>query len=239
MHTIDELSAATATASSGSGFADGVRAMVPMAVGVVPLGLAIGAASSGLGADPLTTWFGSWLLLAGSAQLTIMQLLHDGAAPAVIVAVALLINARFAVYSAGLAAWFPTASRRTRMLLAVPLVDPLYLTATSAYERQPLSEDRRRSFYLGAAGNLAATWVVAQTIGLLIGDRLPDGLGLHAASMLACVGLLASSLNDRSAAIAAVAAGVTTVVGFDLPHHTVILVAIAAGLTFGAPRRTP
>ena len=113
--------------------------------------IAIGAASSGLGIDRLTTWIGSWSMVAGTAQLTAMQLLHEGAAPVVALLAALVVNARFAVYSAGLVQWFPAASRRQRLLIAFPLVDQVYMTSTAAFQRQPMDHRQRRAFYLGAA----------------------------------------------------------------------------------------
>src|SRR5687768_18594786 len=81
-------------------FFQGVRAITPMVIGLVPFGLAIGSASASLDVDRTAAWAGSWLILAGSAQLAVMQLLDEGAAPLVVVFAALMINARFVVYSA-------------------------------------------------------------------------------------------------------------------------------------------
>src|SRR5687768_13722153 len=119
----------TTNAATRSALPHGARPITPAVIGLVPSGIAMGVASAVLGVDRAAAWAGSWLVLAGSAQLAVMQLLDEGAAPLVVISAALMINARFVVYSAGLAEWFPAATRRTRLLLAIPVVDQLYITA--------------------------------------------------------------------------------------------------------------
>jgi len=235
MHTT-RARQATVAPTRGA-FVQGVRAITPMVIGLVPFGIAIGSASAALKVDRTAAWAGSWLILAGSAQLAVMQLIDEGTAPLVVLFAALMINARFVVYSAGLAEWFPAASRRTRLLLALPVVDQLYLTAVARFERLDLDEVDRRRFYAGAAVHLASAWVAAQTIGVVIGDRLPDWMALHQAALLALAGLLARSLTTRPARLAAAVAAVTALLGADLPYHSVILVAMLAGMAAGVPRR--
>ena len=220
-------------------FAAGARAITPLVMGAAPYALAIGAASSGLGIDRLTTWIGSWSMVAGTAQLAAMQLLHDGATPVVALVAALVVNARFAVYSAGLVQWFPTASRRERLLIALPLVDQVYMTSTAAFQRQPMDHRQRRSFYLGAATHFVTVWVAAESAGLILGDRLPEWLGLHSAAILALVGLLATSLTSRQARTAALTGAVVAIAGAHLPVHSVVLVATIAGIALGAVRSDP
>jgi len=220
-------------------FAEGARAITPLVLGAVPFGVAIGAASAGLGVDRLATWIGSWTMVAGTAQLTVMQLLHDGAAPHVALLAALIVNARFAVYNAGLAPWFATTTVRRRLLLAAPLVDQVYMTATAAFHQRPMSEDDRRSFYLGAATHFVVAWVAAQSVGLLAGSHPPAWLDLHTASVLALAGLLATSLGTRGAAIAAAVAAAVALAGVDLPAHSAVLVATFAGIVVGGRRSAP
>ena len=217
-------------------FAAGARAIVPMIVGVVPFGIAIGSASASLHSDTATTWAGSILLVAGTAQLTMMQLLGEGANGLLVLLAVAMINARFLVYSAGLADWFPTASRRRRILLALPLVDQLYFTAATAFAERELDEEGRASFYLGAATAFVTAWVAAQTCGLLIGPRLPASIGLDTAALLALVGLLARAIRERQALVAALASALVAVVVLHWSVELAVLVAIVIGATCGAGR---
>ena len=175
-------------------------------------------------------------MVAGTAQLTAMQLLHEGAAPIVALLAALVVNARFAVYSAGLVQWFPDASRRERLLLAFPLVDQVYVTSTAVFQRQPMDHRERRAFYFGAAALFVIVWVVAESVGLIVGDRLPNWLGLHSAAILALVGLLATSLTSGRTRTAALTSAVVAVAGARLPLHSVVLLATVTGIAVGAAR---
>lgn len=219
-------------------FAAGARAIAPLVAGAVPFGIAIGAAAGGLGVGRLTTGLAAVTMVAGTAQLTAMQLLHKGAAPAVALIAVLVVNARFAVYSAGLAPWFPTTTIRQRLLLAAPLVDQLYLTATTRFAEQPMDERQRRSFYLGAATLFVGAWVAAEATGILLGDRVPEWLGLQTAALLALVGLLATTLTKPGARAAALVAAVVALAGSGLPGHSTVLVATVAGLVAGGARRS-
>jgi predicted branched-subunit amino acid permease len=218
---------------------DGARSITPLALGVVPFGLALGAAIRSADVDPLAAWSGSFLILAGSAHLTVVELLDRGAAPFVVVVTALLVNARILVYGAGLAPWFRTASTRQRMVLAVPITDPLYLAAITRFERRDLTGDERLVVYAGAALHLAGAWVLAQTIGVLAGQALPAGLGLHLASPLALAGMLASATTSRRAGVAAAVAALVAVTGAGLPHRSAAVAAIAVGVAVASYRRAP
>jgi predicted branched-subunit amino acid permease len=220
-----------------SDFADGVRAITPMVVGVVPFGIAIGAVAADAELPTTIGWAGSLLLLGGSAQLTIIQLLDGGSAAAAAIVAALLINSRFLVYGAGIAAWFPTTSTRGRLLLAAPLVDQLYLTTTTEFQATTRDERARRHFYAGAALHLWMAFVTAQTIGALVGQGVPSWVGLEAASPIALSGLLAVAMSNRAATRAAVAAGAFMAVTSPVGAPSLMIVALLIGIAFGRMSR--
>jgi branched chain amino acid efflux pump len=218
-------------------FADGARAITPMVVGVVPFGIAIGAVAAKAHMPTTIGLTGSVLLLGGSAQLTIIQLLDGGATAVVVVVAALLINARFLVYGAGLASWFPTTSTRGRLLLAAPLVDQLYLAATAEFQAGWRDEAGRRRFYAGAALHLWIAWIAAQVIGALAGRGVPGWLGLDAASSIALSGLLAAAVSSRAAMRAAAAAGAVMVIVSPLGTPSLMIVAMLVGIAVGCSGR--
>ena len=229
---IDQLDL-TEPRSRSSDFVAGARAITPMVVAVVPFAVAIGAAAARAHLPTTAGWAGSVLLLGGSAQLTIIQLLDAGTAAATAIVAALLINARLLIYGAGLAAWFPSTSIRGRLLLAVPLVDQLYIMATSEFQRTPRDERARRHFYAGAALHLWIAFIVAQGVGALVGNGVPDWLGLDAATPIALSGLLAVAVSTGSAKRAATVAGAVMAVTIPLGVPFLMVVAILTGIVFG------
>lgn len=212
---------------------EGVRDVTPMVIGVVPFGLAIGAA---VGSSSLTTLQGivsGPAILAGAAQLTTVEMIDGGAAAIVVVLSALMINARLLLYSASIAPWFRNEPLARRLLLAVPVIDQLHFTCVPRFERGDLDRAGRIAYYTGAATWLMSAWVITQTLAIVAGTRLPESVGLGVAAPLALAGLLAKSLDGRPAAVAAVAAATCAVAGASLPFRSAILAAALAGLAAG------
>jgi predicted branched-subunit amino acid permease len=212
---------------------EGARDITPMVIGVFPFGLAIGAA---IGASSVGTAEGlasGPAIFAGAAQLSVIEMLDSGVAPLVIILSALMINARLLLYSASLAPWFRGASLRSRLVLAIPVIDQLYFTCNPRFERGDLDRRGRIAYYGGAALFLTSTWVATQTLAILAGARVPESVGLHVAAPLALAGLLAKSLADRTAIVAAAVGGVAAVVGVGLPFSSAVLVATLCGVTVG------
>lgn len=219
-------------------FREGLRDMAPLAVGYIPFAFVIGAAVSESAINDVAGWAGSFLIAAGAAHLAVVEMVDNGAAPVAIIATAVMINARLAVYSAGLAPWFAHESAGRRRLLAYFLIDPTYLLSTNRFETDDPGPACRRWYYLGAASVLFAIWVSAQTVAVLVGNRIPDDIQLEAAGPLILAGLLAVSINSRGAPTAAAAAGLVAVSFAGLPFSTATLLAIVIGSATGArPRR--
>lgn len=212
---------------------EGVRDITPMVIGVIPFGLAVGAA---IGASDLSTAQGlvsGPTILAGAAQLTTVQMLDGGAAPLVIVLSALMINARILLYSASMAPWFRGGSLGQRLLLALPVIDQLHFTCVPRFENGDLDRRGRIAYYVGAATWLVTAWIASQAAAIVVGARVPESVGLHVAAPLALAGLLAKSLVDRRSIVAAAVAGLLVVVGAGLPFRSAVLVAALGGIGAG------
>lgn len=212
---------------------EGVHDITPMVIGVIPFGLAVGAA---IGASDLSTAQGlvsGPTILAGAAQLTTVQMLDGGTAPLVIVLSALMINARILLYSASMAPWFRGGSLGQRLLLALPVIDQLHFTCVPRFENGDLDRRGRIAYYVGAATWLVTAWVASQAASIVVGARVPESVGLHVAAPLALAGLLAKSLVDRRSIVAAAVAGLLVVAGAGLPFRSAVLIAALGGIGAG------
>lgn len=214
---------------------DGIRAIVPMTVAVAPFGLVLGATIAAENIDPTAGLASSILVVAGSAQLSTLDLISQGAAPIVTITAALLINLRFLAYSAATARWFPASTRRQRLAIAYPLVDQLYLAMATDPRWDERSELDRRRFYTGVAGLLVTVWVLSQLLGYAAGGALPGRLALHAAAPLSLAGLLAKAANTRTTTRAAVVAGLVAAATAPVlgPACVIVAIVIAAATTPG------
>jgi predicted branched-subunit amino acid permease len=225
--------AATTAAADRGAFLDGVRAMLPMLLGVAPFGLVIGVTVAELGLPHLAGWSLGWLVYAGSAQLAAVGLLAGSASGLVVVASVAVINLRLALYSAAMAPHWRGTSTAWRLVAAYLLVDPSFAIGTRSYDG---SRSRRQAHlhYLGAALVLWLGWLIVIGIGVTAGATLPPGLRLESIGPLYLVTLVVMSTRTAAARVGVAVAVGSAVAGSLLPLHLGLAVAMAAGLLAGS-----
>ena len=216
-----------------SEFAAGVRAQLPLLLGVAPFGMAYGAYAVKSGLSPALAQSMSAIVFAGASQFVAVRLIVDSVPGAVIVLTVLLVNLRHLLYSAALAPHVEHLERRWRWLLAYLLTDEAYAMAVTRYRRKDASP-YRHWFFFGTALALWTTWQVTTGAGVLVGTAVPDSWALDFALPLTFIALIVPSLTDRPAVAAAAVAGVIAVVGFRWPYGTGLIAAATAGIVAGA-----
>lgn len=214
----------------------GVTDSVAVVVAYVPFGLTLGASMAVAGVAPLVAWSSSPLLFGGAAQLLAVQLLGAGASAAVVVAGALVVNARFLLYSASLAGPAADWPRRARWAAAFLLADPVYALSTARFAEPdgggPARE--RMAYYFAVGSTLFVAWQVLTGTGVVLAGILPAGLRLDLAAPLTFLLLLLPMLTGRPAWAAAAAGGAAAVAASGLPLGLGVLVGAAAGIATGA-----
>lgn len=210
----------------------GARGILPLAIGVFPFGLAYGVAVVASSIDDLAGVLASFLIVAGAAQLAIVDLVDAGAPWFVVVGTSLVINARFIMYSGAMAPSFRLYPSRWRIPLAHVMTDQVAVTSLLYDRRQPVPQ-ARLAYYVGAGIAFVGSWIAGTITGLLIGASVPEELQIGFAVPLMFVALLVPTVRDRpTLAAAAVGFGVT-LVAREAPLSTGLLIGTAAGVTFG------
>lgn len=111
----------------------GVRAELPIVVGVVPFALIFGVLSTTAGLPPLVAWSTSSIIFAGSAQFLALPLFAQGTPAAILILTTLIINLRHLLYSAALAPYAKPLSKWWKVGLS-------YLLTDEAFVDHPLTE---------------------------------------------------------------------------------------------------
>ena len=227
------------TGAATAGYLDGVRAVAPLLLGVVPFALVAGvsAVSAGLGETGAVLW--SVVVFAGASQLAAFDLLRAEAPLVAVVVTALVINARFVLYSTSLAPPMAVLSRRRRCLAAYLLTDQVYAVSVLRFA-EPLDARGRWRFYLGGSLVMWVTWQVFTLVGAVVGGAVPEQVPLEFAVPLAFLALLVPNVTDRPTLVAALVAGLVAVLAVPLGGARVPLAAvcgIAVGAAFGLWRR--
>jgi len=213
---------------------DGVRAISPFLLGVVPFGLVYGVTAVDRGLDPTVVAAMSAVVFAGAAQLAAVELLADGSPAVVVVATILVVNLRYPMYAASIAPHFRSFSTRWRAVCAYLMTDQAYAVALTEYRERETTTERRLWYYLGGALTLWVAWQAATVTGVLVGARVPPGLSLEFAIPLTFLALLVPNVEDGPSAAAAAVGGVGTVLGTNLPYDVSLVTAAILGVVVGA-----
>lgn len=210
----------------------GLADVLPLMLGYLPFGLVLGATIADSAVPDVVGWASSPLIFAGAAQLAVVDLLDSGAALAVIVATALVINARHLMYSAAIAPWFRDTPLWWRLAAPHLMADPVYTFAAARFPRLPTKRGQR--LYWATVGLTGwISWSLMTAAGILLGARLPTGVDLSLAVPLVFLALLVPSVTDRPTLAAAVVGGLATVAADGLPLHLGLLVGALCGVAAG------
>jgi len=210
-------------------FIAGVRAQLPLLLGVAPFGMAYGAYAVETGLAAGLAQAMSVIVFGGASQFVAVQLIGSGVPAAIVVLAASLVNLRHMLYSASLAPYVDHLAARWRWLLAYVLTDEAYATAIRRYHEDG-DGSRRHWFFLGTGIALWATWQATTAAGVLVGTAVPDSWSLDFALPLTFLALLLPALKGRAAIVAAVVAGTIAVAGHRWPYATGLIAAAVAGM---------
>ncbi|MCH7789207.1 MAG: AzlC family ABC transporter permease [Acidobacteria bacterium] len=223
----------TSRAAARASVIAGIRAAIPLALAALPFGLVYGLAVQESEVGSLAGASASWIVLAGAAQLSMLDLIDADAAGMVVVGTALVINARMALYSAALAPVFADFSLPTRLLSSYLITDQSASLAIIEFDRRSEPGHRIR-FYLGAALCFASAWWIGTVAGLFAGSAIPDGAQIGLTIPLMFLALLVPNITNRPALITAVTAAIISVATSPLPDGLNILLGALAGIAAGS-----
>ena len=116
-------------------FLAGVRAELPILLGVAPFGMIYGALAIGAGLPRGAAQAMSSIVFAGSLQFVATQLFTTGAPGLVLLLTTFIVNLRHMLYSASLAPYLHKLPARWKWLLAYLLTDEAYAPTILHYRQ--------------------------------------------------------------------------------------------------------
>lgn len=241
------MEASPSSKASRRAFTEGVRALIPILIGVVPFGLIFGVTAAELPVDDVLGWASSILIFAGASQLAAVDLLASNATPVVVILTVLVINARHLMYSASLEPHFRDLPLRDKLLLPYLMTDQAYAMSVLRFEGSGLGPVYRKWYYLGAGMALWTTWQLSTTVGIVVGDIIPSTWRLDFAVPLVFLALLVPAVRNRPSLVAAAVAAAIAVAGRianggeGLPFNLGLVIGALAGVLAGtaADREAP
>lgn len=213
----------------------GFRTAIPFILMVVPFGMLFGVVGTEAGLSILETLGFSFVVLAGAAQFTAVQLLSDQAPVWVAVLSGLAINLRMVMYSASLTPHLGDLPLGRRMLAAYLLIDQTYALSVLDFEKKPdLTLNEKWGYFLGIATFLMPVWYVATFLGAGVGSAIPSGSGLDFVVPIAFIAMVAPTLRTGAHRVAAVVSVILALCFVWVPFNLGLLLAGIGGMIAGA-----
>lgn len=219
------------TRVSAREFLHGARDTLPILLGVAPFGLFFGALALEIGLRPLEAQGFSLFVFAGSAQFVAVDLLRQGATPAVIIFTIGVVNLRHVLYSASLAPQAARLPARLRAVMAWLLTDEAFAVSSPRLRQPDLTG--AHWYFLGSGLALWTAWQISTAAGIVFGAAIPDSWSLDFALPLTFLAMLIPTLIDRPAWAAAVSGGLLALLFRGLPHGLGLIAAVVVGVGLG------
>ena len=218
--------------SRKAAFLAGMRAELPILMGVVPFGMIYGVLALGAGLPVGAAQAMSWVVFAGSAQFMAVQLFEHSAPYLVVIATIFVVNLRHALYSASVAPYLQRLSLPWKAFLAYLLTDEAYAVTITHYS-QTGGGLYHNWYFFGAGITLWASWQASTAVGIFLGAQIPSSWSLDFTLALTFIALVVPVIRDRAALLAALTAGVTAVLTYNLPYKLGLMLAALVGITAG------
>lgn len=223
------------TTTAKSAFRAGVLAGLPFIVVVVPFAMLFGVIATEAGLKLTETVGFSLLVIAGASQFTAVQLMSEAVPVWTVIATALAVNLRMAMYSASLQPHLGAAPLWQRACIAYLNVDSSYALGIRRFEDAPeMPVAGKVVFFAGTILPSVPLWTLGTWAGAILGDRVPESLGLDFAMpilFLAIVGPMLRTLAHLAAAVVSILGAMA--LSF-LPSGIGLLIAGAAAMAVGA-----
>ncbi len=216
-------------------FWHGIRAGLPFILVIVPFGAVFGVVATEAGLNIAQVMGFSVLVIAGAAQFVALQMMVENAPVLIVLAAALAVNLRMAMYSASLAPHLGQVSWWKRGLISYVMVDQSYAASMLEYEQRPeMTATQKLAYFAGVAAPLVPLWYIATWAGAALGARIPAGLPIDFAVPITFLALIVPLLRSLAHVAAALVSIIGVLVFAFLPFNLGLLVAAALAMMTGA-----
>lgn len=218
-----------------SDYLRGVLVSLPFLLVLAPFAMLFGVVATEAGLDLMQVMGFSVVVIAGAAQFTALQLMQQDAPVWAVIATALAVNLRMAMYSAALVPFLGPAPLWQRALVAYINVDQTFGAAASDYELRPsLGVAQRMRFFAGLATPVIPCWYGFTLLGARLGSGMPEGWALDFALPITFLAMIGPMLKTLAHVAAAAVSIVLSLALAGLPSGLGLLLAGLAAMSTGA-----
>lgn len=218
-----------------SAYLKGIADGAPFILVIVPFATLFGLIATEAGLSVFETLAFSIVVIAGAAQFTALQLLQEEAPTIIVLASALAVNLRMAMYSASLTPWIGGAPLWQRAFAAYLTVDQSYVVSIAQFERAPeMTMPQRIAYFFGSVTPVVPLWYLFTFLGALLGAQVPDTWALDFAIPITFLAMIAPMFRSLAHVVAAFVAVAVSLIVVDVPYSLGLIIAGIAGMIAGA-----
>ncbi|WP_082135301.1 AzlC family ABC transporter permease [Puniceibacterium sp. IMCC21224] len=213
----------------------GLRDATPFLVIVLPFAMLFGVLATEAGLSLFETVSFSVVVIAGASQFTALQLMSEQAPTVVVLASALAVNMRMAMYSASITPYLGAAPLWQRGLIAYFLVDQTYAASLLEYDKRPgMTLGEKVGYFFGTCTPICLPWYAATLLGGWLGAAIPTELGLDFVLPIAFISMIMPLLRTPAHRAAALVSVVLALGCAWLPYNLALIVGGIGGMMAGA-----
>ena len=207
--------------------------VIPLTIPVIPFGIIYGVIAIEIGLSPLVAFCMSFIIFAGSSQIAFAQLFSAGASPLVMISSVTVINSRHFLYGAVLSQYLNKLNCYWKILLGYLMTDQAFSVSLS-YLKKNHKKKNAHFHMLGSGFTLWFLWQLSTLGGIILGNIVPEQLGLTFAIPLTFLSLIISELRKKDHLIVIAVSGLASLALYDLPFKIYIIVSafLALGVSY-------
>ena len=225
--------------TTGNPYLRGLRNGAPFLFVIVPFAMLFGVVATEAGLTVVESMGFSVLVIAGASQFAAIALMVENAPTLIVLATALAVNLRMAMYSAALVPHLGAAPLWKRAVVSYFLVDQSYAAAILEYERrQEMSAAEKYAYFWGVITPVFPTWYTFTLVGAVMGEAIPEWFALDFAVPITFLALVGPMLKTAAHVVAAATSVVLALALAWLPAGVGLLIAAAAAMCVGAAIET-
>jgi 4-azaleucine resistance transporter AzlC len=211
-------------------FKQGFLDVIPLTIPVIPFGIIYGVTAIEIGLSPMVTFVMSFVIFAGSSQIAFSQLFIAGASPLVMITSVAVINSRHLLYGAVLSQYLNKLNYYWRFLLSYLMTDQAFSVSLSYFKKN--KRIYKPHFHmLGSGFTLWFLWQISTLLGIVLGNIVPEQLGLEFTIPLTFLSLIISELRKLDHLIVIIISGLTSLVAYSFPYKIYIIISALLSLS--------
>ena len=220
---------------SKSAFIAGFWAGLPFIAVGLPFSIFFGIVATEAGLSVAQAMGFTIVVIAGASQFTAVQLMIEAVPVWSVLAAALAVNLRMAMYSASLQPHLGTAPLWQRMLVAYINFDASYAISIARYEQAPpMNVNEKVGYFLGSVSLMTPLWFFGTYLGAIFGETFLNGFDVNFAMPILFLALAAPMVKTLAHLAAAVTSVVAALALSFMPSGAGLLVAAMLAMAVGA-----